>query len=69
MKINVTRSYWKIIDTAINKYLSPFISAYQQKYNNAVICFSEEWREGVDNKFVVGGVFMDLSKDFDCIPP
>ena len=28
----------------------------------------EEWRENIDNNFTVGGVLMDLSKDFDCIP-
>ena len=28
----------------------------------------EELRKGLENNFVVGGVFMDLSKAFDCIP-
>ena len=28
----------------------------------------EEWREGLDDNFVVGGVFVDLSKAFNCIP-
>ena len=28
----------------------------------------EERREGLDYNFVVRGVFMDLSKAFDCIP-
>ena len=28
----------------------------------------EEWTEGLDDNFVVGGVFMDLSKAFNCIP-
>ena len=28
----------------------------------------EEWRENVGNNFTVGGVLMDLSKAFDCIP-
>ena len=27
----------------------------------------EEWREKLDNNFVVGAVLMDLSKAFDCI--
>ena len=28
----------------------------------------EEWRQHLDNNNVVGGVFMDLSKVFDCVP-
>ena len=28
----------------------------------------EDWRAKVDKDFVVGAIFMDLSKDFDCIP-
>ena len=28
----------------------------------------EEWRENLDNNYAVGGVLMDLSKVFDCIP-
>ena len=29
---------------------------------------TEEWRLKLDNDYVVGGVLMDLSKAFDCIP-
>ena len=28
----------------------------------------EKWRENLDKNYVVGGVLMDLSKVFDCIP-
>ena len=28
----------------------------------------EEWRQHLDNNKVVGGVSMDLSKAFDCVP-
>ena len=54
----------------MDKYLSAFISAYRQNYStqHVLIRLLEEWREGLDNNFVVGGVFMDLSKAFDCIP-
>ena len=60
----------KLIDKAMGKYLSPLISAYRQNYStqHVLIRLLEEWREGLDNNFVVGGVFMDLSKAFDCIP-
>ena len=45
-------------------------SAYQRNYStqHVLIRLLEAWREGLDNNFVVGGVFMDLSKAFDCIP-
>ena len=29
--------------------------------------FLEEWREKLDKNYVVGGVFMDLSKAFYCV--
>ena len=61
----------KMIDKAMDKYLSEtFISAYRQNYNtqHVLIRLPEEWKEGLDNNFVVRGVFMDLSKSFDCIP-
>ena len=28
----------------------------------------EEWEKCLDNNYVVGGVLMDLSKAFDCVP-
>ena len=28
----------------------------------------EEWKENLDNNFIVGAVLTDLSKAFDCIP-
>ena len=28
----------------------------------------EKWRENLEKTYVVGGVLMDLSKAFDCIP-
>ena len=50
--------------------ISSFISAYRQNYSaqQVLICLPEEWREGLQNCFVVGGVFMDISKTFDWIP-
>ena len=54
----------------MDKYLSPFISAYRLNYStqHVLIRLLEECREGLHNNFVVGGVFTDLSKAFDCIP-
>ena len=52
----------KLIDKAMDKYLSPFNFTYQQNYSTQHVLFRllEEWREGLDNNFVVGGVFMGL---------
>ena len=54
----------------MSKYLSPFISAYRQNYStqHVLIRLLGELRQGLEKNFVVGGVFMDLSKAFDCIP-
>ena len=53
----------------MHKYLSPFISTYRQNYStqHVLIRLPEEWREVLDNNFIVGGIFMDLSKAFDWI--
>ena len=50
--------------------ISPFISACRKNYNtqHVVVRLLEEWRENLDKNYVVGGVLMDLSKAFDCIP-
>ena len=39
-------------------------------YNSqhVLIRLLEEWRQHLDNSNAVGGVFMDLSKAFDCVP-
>ena len=54
----------------MDKYVSPFISAYRQNYStqNVLVRLLEEWREGLDNNFVVAGVFMDLSKPLIAFP-
>ena len=59
-----------LIDTAMTKYLSHFIFTYWQNCSTqyALILLSEDPREDLDHNFVVGGVFIDLSKAFDCIP-
>ena len=52
-----------------DKYLSPFISAYRKNYSTqqVLIRLLEEWREKLDENFIVGAVLMDLSKVFNCI--
>ena len=53
-----------------NVHLSPFLSAYRKNYNtqHVLLRLLEEWREHLDNNKTVGGILMDLSKAFDCVP-
>ena len=57
------------IVNSMSNYISPYFSAYRKGYNSqhVRIRFLEEWRQHLDNSIVVGGVFMDLSKAFDCV--
>ena len=54
----------------MSNYIFPCVSAYRKGYNSQHVLISplEEWRQHLDNNKVVGGVFMDLSKAFDCVP-
>ena len=53
-----------------DKYFSPLISAYRKSYSTqqVLIHLLEEWREKLDENFIVGAVLIGLSKAFDCIP-
>ena len=53
-----------------DKYLSPFISAYRKSYSTqqVLIRLLEEWRERLDENFIVGALLINLSKVFYCIP-
>ena len=53
----------------LDKYLSPFISAYRKGYSiqHVLTRSVEEWRERLDNNYIVAAMLMDLSKAFDCI--
>ena len=46
-----------------------FVSAYRKHYsaNNVLISLIENWKKNVGKNKIVGAVFMDLSKAFDCI--
>ena len=69
-----SKIYEKVIKDQIvhgmEKYFSPFLSAFRKNYSsqNILISLTEEWRKKLDNNFVVGAVLTDLSKAFDCIP-
>ena len=54
----------------MNVHLSPFISAYRKNYNtqHVLLRLLDEWREHLNNNKTVGGILIDLSKAFDCVP-
>ena len=54
----------------INSFLSEYMAAYRENYsiNHVWIRLIENWREALDDKFLVGTVLMGLSKVFDCMP-
>ena len=54
----------------IDTFLSRYMSAYRENHstNHVLIRLTESWRNALDNNKLVGTVFMDLSKAFDCIP-
>ena len=58
------------IVSALSDYLSPFISFYREGYStqHVLVRLIEEWQKNLDDDYIFGGVLMDLSKVFDCIP-
>ena len=54
----------------MNQNISNLVSAYRKNYSSqhVLIRLLEEWRKCLDNNYVVGGVLMDLSEAFDCVP-
>ena len=47
-----------------------FQHIYRKVYNSqhVLIRLLEEWRQHLDNNKVVAGVFVELTKAFDCVP-
>ena len=45
-------------------------AAYRENYstNHVLIRLIGNWKIGLDEKFLIGTVLMDLTKAFDCIP-
>ena len=56
--------------SSMNQNISNLVSAYRKNYSSqhVLIRLLEEWRKCLDNNYVVGGVLMDLSEAFDCVP-
>ena len=53
----------------IQIFLSSLVLACRKHYsaNHVPISLIENWKKNLKNNKVVGSVFMDLSKAFDCI--
>ena len=54
---------------SMESYFSLMVSANRKNYNtqHSINHLVEEWREHLDQDFVVGPLLIDLSKAFDCI--
>ena len=54
----------------VDNMMSSFLSACRSRYStqHVLLRLIEQWRDCLDNNKVVGGILMDLSKAFDCLP-
>ena len=76
--INVCTSFSKILERYnlnsmldhTNKILSKHITAYRKGHScqHVLLKLTEDWRKYIDQNKIVGGLLMDLSKAFDCLP-
>ena len=64
------RFIYENVTSFVNSFLSEFISAYRKTYstNHVLISLIENWKKFLDQNKFAGGVLMDLSNAFDCIP-
>ena len=53
----------------MNQHILNLVSGGRKYYSSQHVLkgLLEEWRKCLDNKYVVGGVLVDLSKAFDCV--
>ena len=54
----------------IDNLMSSFLSAYRSRYStqHVLLRLIEQWRACLAQNKVVGGILVDLSKAFDCLP-
>ena len=54
----------------IDSMMSSFLSACRSRYStqHVLLRLTEQWRACLDDNKVVGGILMDLSKAFNCLP-
>ena len=76
--VSILNSLSKIFENVMKEQLIPFFEnclsafnlAYRKEYSskNVLLRLIESWRRCLDQSQLVGVIFMDLSKAFDCIP-
>ena len=70
----ISKIYESILNDQLCDYFKSifdvFLSAYRKGYScqSVLIKFIEDWKDALDNGKIVGALFMDLSKAFDCMP-
>ena len=59
----------RLVDS-VYKNISPFISVFRRNLDiqHMLLRLIKEWRENLDKNNVDGGVLVDLSKVFHCVP-
>ena len=64
------RYYLNSMLSHVNNILDKHISAYRKGHScqHVLLKLTEEWRKHMDQNKIVGGLLMDLSKAFDCLP-
>ena len=76
--VSILNSLSKVFENVMKEQLIPFfenclsafVSAYRKEYSsqNVLLRLIEGWKRNLDQSKLVGIIFMDLSKAFDCIP-
>ena len=76
--INLLNGFSKIYEIHLKNHLvssmiqhiSNLVSAYRKNYSSQHVLMRllQEWRKCLNNNYVVGGVLIDLSKAFNCVP-
>ena len=65
-----SKVYEKFLLEKFKPFINTFIAACRENYSSShvLLRLTENWKQALDENFVVGTVLMDLSKAFDCIP-
>lgn len=70
----LSKVYESILNDQINDYFmtifGDLLCGFRKKYScqSLLVRMVDDWKRSLDGKHVVGAVFMDLSKAFDCLP-